>query len=98
MWRISIHHDFDSLGVPFHPVVVICLGKNLLLKSLLGHCGLRIFDWHFQKRDREWTEKNNIQTVKTNLIESQYLWDNSSFQAQGGKARLDQSREGFGLD
>ena len=79
-------------------MVVICLGKNLLLKSLLGHCGLRIFDWHFQKRDREWTEKNNIQTVKTNLIESQYLWDNSSFQAQGGKARLDQSREGFGLD
>ena len=26
------------LGVPFHPVVVICLGKNILLKSVLGHC------------------------------------------------------------
>ena len=25
-------------GVPFHPVVDICLGKNLLLKSVLGHC------------------------------------------------------------
>ena len=25
-------------GVPFHPVVVICLGKILLLKSVLGHC------------------------------------------------------------
>ena len=25
-------------GVPFHPVVVIGLGKNLLLKSVLGHC------------------------------------------------------------
>ena len=24
----------------FHPVVVIGLGKNLLLKSVLGHCGL----------------------------------------------------------
>jgi hypothetical protein len=27
-------------GVPFHPVVVICLGKNLLFKSVLGHCVL----------------------------------------------------------
>ena len=26
-------------GVPFLPVVVICLGKNLLLRSVLGHCG-----------------------------------------------------------
>ena len=33
-----IHHDFDSLGVPFHPVVVIGLGKNLLFKSVLAHC------------------------------------------------------------
>ena len=37
-WRISIHRDFDSLGVPFHPVVVIGLGKNLLFKSVLEHC------------------------------------------------------------
>ena len=36
MWRISIHCDFDSLGV----VVVIGLGKNLLLKSVLGHCAV----------------------------------------------------------
>ena len=43
-WKISIHHDFESLGVPFHPVVVIGLGKNLLLKSVLGHCAIiRIF-------------------------------------------------------
>ena len=27
-------------GVPFHPVVVIGLGKNLLLKFVLGHCVL----------------------------------------------------------
>ena len=26
-------------GVPFHPVVVIGLGKNLLFKSVLAHCG-----------------------------------------------------------
>ena len=25
-------------GVPFHPVVVIGLGKNLLFKSVLAHC------------------------------------------------------------
>ena len=29
-------------GVTFHPVVVIGLGKNLLLKSVLGHCGISI--------------------------------------------------------
>ena len=38
MWKISIHHDFDSLGGPLSPCIVICLGKNLLLKSVLGHC------------------------------------------------------------
>ena len=26
-------------GVPFHPVVVIGLGKNLLFKTILAHCG-----------------------------------------------------------
>ena len=26
------------LGVTFHPVVVIGLGKNLLFKSFLAHC------------------------------------------------------------
>ena len=32
------------LGVPFHPVVVIGLGKNLLFKSVLAHCDfLRFF-------------------------------------------------------
>ena len=29
-------------GVPFHPVVVIGLGKNLLFKSVLGHCALYV--------------------------------------------------------
>ena len=33
-----MHHDFDSLGGPFHPLVVIGLGKNLLFKSVLAHC------------------------------------------------------------
>ena len=27
-------------GVPFHPVVVICLGYDILFKFLLGHCAL----------------------------------------------------------
>ena len=47
----------SRVGVPFHPVVVIGLGKNLLLKSVLGHCvedgtgnvkGMQIFP-HFTK-------------------------------------------------
>ena len=37
MWRISIHCDFDSLGGPLSPCV-IGLGKNVLFKSVLGHC------------------------------------------------------------
>ena len=37
-----MHHDFDSLGVTFHPVVVIGLGKNLLFKSVLAHCATKI--------------------------------------------------------
>ena len=32
-------------GVSFHPVVVIGLGKNLLLKTVLGHCE----NWYFNK-------------------------------------------------
>ena len=51
MWRISIHRDFDSLGVPFHPVVVIGLGKNLLLKSVLGHCELTIISISVKSAD-----------------------------------------------
>ena len=29
----------DLLGVSFHAVVVVGLGKDLLFKSVLGHCG-----------------------------------------------------------
>ena len=54
MWRISIHHDFDALGVPFHPVVVIGLGKNLLFKFVLAHCVLQ----SFQKRNETKTLTN----------------------------------------
>ena len=37
-----MHHDFDSLRVTFHPVVIIGLGKNLLFKSVLAHCGVAL--------------------------------------------------------
>ena len=30
----------DLWGISFHTVVVFGLGKNLLFKSVLGHCGL----------------------------------------------------------
>ena len=32
-------------GVPFHPVLVIGLGKNLLFKSVLGHCDIIHIIW-----------------------------------------------------
>ena len=42
MWRISIHRDFDSLEGPLSTCGShwLGLGKNLLLKSVLGHCGM----------------------------------------------------------
>ena len=30
----------DLLGISFHAVVVFGLGKNLLFKSILGHCAM----------------------------------------------------------
>ena len=41
MWGISILADFgfiDLWGMRFHAVEVFGLGKNLLFKSVLGHC------------------------------------------------------------
>ena len=35
MWGISILAEW---GISFHAVVVFGLGKNLLFKSVLGHC------------------------------------------------------------
>ena len=31
---------FDLWGISFHAVVVFGLGKNILLKSILGHCAM----------------------------------------------------------
>ena len=31
----------DLLGIRFHVVVIFGLGKNLLFKSVLGHCALK---------------------------------------------------------
>ena len=39
MWGISILADFRSMSMRFHAVVVFGLGKKLLFKSVLGHCG-----------------------------------------------------------
>ena len=45
-----MHHDFDSLGVTFYPVVVIGLGKNLLFISVLAHCDIgKIYGGDFEK-------------------------------------------------
>ena len=39
MWEISILADLNLWNISFHAVVVFGLGKNLLFKSVLGHCG-----------------------------------------------------------
>ena len=33
----------DLWGISFHAVIVFCLGKNVLFKSVLGHCVLILF-------------------------------------------------------
>ena len=40
MWGISTLADLRPKlwGISFHAVVVFGLGKNLLFKSILGHC------------------------------------------------------------
>ena len=40
MWGISILADFRPMGISFNAVVVVGLGKDLLSKSVLGHCTL----------------------------------------------------------
>ena len=39
MWEISILADFRPIDISVYAVVVFGLGKNLLFKSVLGHCG-----------------------------------------------------------
>ena len=45
MWGISILADFKTY-ISFHTVVVFALGKNLLFKFALGHCGLIQLTYH----------------------------------------------------
>ena len=42
MWWISILSDFRPMAwrISFHAVIVFGLGKDLFLKSVLGHCGV----------------------------------------------------------
>ena len=49
MWGISILADFRPglWGISFQAVVFFGLGKNLLFKSVLGHCRMYGFDaWY----------------------------------------------------
>ena len=34
----SLHSILEQIGISFHAVIVFGLGKNLLFKSVLGHC------------------------------------------------------------
>ena len=38
MWGFQFLLILDIWGISFHAVVVFGLGKNLLFKSVLGHC------------------------------------------------------------
>ena len=38
MWGIEFLLILDLWGISFHAAIVFGLGKNLLFKSVLGHC------------------------------------------------------------
>ena len=38
MWGVEFLLILDLWGISFHGVIVFGLGKNLLFKSVLGHC------------------------------------------------------------
>ena len=51
MWGFQLLLILDPWGISFHAIVVFGLGKNLLFKSVLGHCvDLRKF--HFSQNER----------------------------------------------
>ena len=39
--RFQFLLNLDIWGISFHAVVIFSLGKDLLFKSVLGHCGLK---------------------------------------------------------
>ena len=43
----------DLWGISFHAVIVFGLGKNLLFKSVLGHCEL-LLTTEFKEYQRKW--------------------------------------------
>ena len=49
MWGISILAEFVLWGISFHAVAVFGLGKNLLFKSVLGHCAQEAFFFGSQR-------------------------------------------------
>ena len=48
MWGFQFLVILDLWGISFHAVVVFGLGKDLLFKSVLGHCG-RLYGSNFMK-------------------------------------------------
>ena len=50
MWGISILADFRPMGISIHAVAVFGLGKNLLFKSVLGRCVIRIQNYQHNSK------------------------------------------------
>ena len=48
----------DLWGISFHAVVVFGLGKNLLFKSVLGHCGRLLGFCFFGRFGRKGSNEN----------------------------------------
>ena len=54
----------DLWGISFHAVVVFGLGKNLLFKSILGHCD--IFMYIFSRFKQAKILQNNRALIREN--------------------------------
>ena len=48
MWGISILADFRPMGYKLSCCGSLCLGKDFLFKSALGHCGVAIVSLVFR--------------------------------------------------
>ena len=80
----------DLCGISFHAVVVFGLGKNLLFKSVLGHCGLL----HWQNSDRKSIKKPIKDRTQQNeiwLAQITFLWVINNFFCRSFVKRVDGS-------
>ena len=87
MWGFQFLLILDLWGLSFHAVIVFGLGKNLLSKSVLGHC---VVIWNNSWRMEKLSEFNSpIQTTKRD--DKSFFFTRFSLWEKGNLSSLDAS-------